>query len=162
MKLRFWENWNTRTKSTVQYVGVSDWNESTRNALPREDEDDDDDPDDPPSVVDNPAVRHSHRSPASGSDRPAGIEEDRETGNGSLLSEKERTPEANPQGEAMEEAGGAWSGKFASDRSVAQRDLLRYQAYSAFPTRLASSAFETEENYECGVVETWKLMGRRG
>ena len=143
MKLRFWENWNARTKSTVQYVGVSDWNESTRNALRREDEDDDDDPDDPPSVVDNPAVRHSHRSPANGSDRPAGMEEERETGNGSLLSEKERTPEANPPGEAMEEAGGAWSGKFASD-------LLRYQAYSAIPTRLASSAFEKEENYECG------------
>lgn len=150
MKLRFWENWNARTQSTVQYVGVSDWNESTRKALPREDEDDDDDPDDPPSVLDNPAVRHSHRSPSNGTDRPAGMEEDREAGNGSLLLEKERTSEANAQRDEMEEAGKAWSGKFASERGVSQRDLLRYQAYSAFPSRLEKSAFEREENYECG------------
>ena len=136
MKLRFWENWNTRTQSTVQYVGVSEWSESGRSALPREEEEDDDDADDALSVGDN----------------PAGVEEERESGPSAQLLESERSPEAAAQREGLEEGG--------KRRSVALRDVMRYEAYWAFPARLKGSAFETEASYECGA--SGGLRSRRG
>ena len=145
-----WDDWGKADQSDSADEKDAEDAEDFFKSFDASDDDDAADPDDPPSVLDNPAVRHSHRSPSNGTDRPAGMEEDREAGNGSLLLEKERTSEANAQRDEMEEAEKAWSGKFASERGVSQRDLLRYQAYSAFPSRLEKSAFEREENYECG------------
>ena len=159
MKLRFWENWNTRTKSTVQYVGVSEWHEAGRSGVPREEEEDDEDADDGGSIVESSTGKHTHRSPMNAMDRSAGTgegggggggEEERDGVGATLGMEKERGGEGSGPREAMEEEMWRWNERLRGDRTASMADWVRYKEYSEFRERLKESAVEREESDECG------------
>lgn len=153
VKLRFWENWNARTRSTVQYVGL-DESESARNrSLPGDEDEDEDDGDDSTSVGDSRGPSHMHlslRTPHT-AERLSYRDDERESLNSLHLLDKEKrlSERSSHRDSKKEDVAVNQFCVFPSYRNMQIRDLVYYDNYYNYPDMLKQSALETSEEYRC-------------
>ena len=153
VKLRFWENWNARTRSTVQYVGLDESESARSRPLPGDEDEDEDDGDDMISVGDGRVPNHGHQSSRAShtAERSSYRDDERESLNSlHLLDKEKRLSERSSYHDSKEEDAAVNPFcVFPSYRNMQIRDLVYYDNYYNYPNTLKQSALETSENYQC-------------
>ena len=172
-EFRSWENWNTRTQPTVQYVGLEN-SKKNKNPKPVQDDDDDDEGDGDGDGFGSSVFRRSMVFDGKDAEKMDSIVEE----DGVRRSLRDGVPSANLSSSASNRASMTYHQRpvsldeyrrmgdnldeycvFHSDRAIGIHDYMficlslpnhrKYESYHAYPTTLKEQALQKTSEYEC-------------